>query len=360
MIISSVLAACIAFCGNADAQQNTRLSPAQQQTVQQLVDELRGVNFTDACGIDIRFLTESGGRNIDPILVGRNLVFCQDWLARLRDRSITGPQFRRFRDTLDDVYDAFADFLGRPPRRGEKIFVNVNKDISRRSDRTTTTRTEGHAHPAYNVICVPPHTRLWINVIRSNDIMPFTEIHEIAHTFSVQAPRHWVAETETVANWLTSYAVEKLDFRLCYNPSMRTSISFFDGRLTDARIDHPDLQIFRGTQYRAFEFNKAHANFRRGVHTMPKWAKASYEDGSAYAYIMFGLPNRVGWEAIAQAVRSYNDSNFVQTRSFQGDRQNVMVHNFLYRVAHFSNRKDDLLWQDAVIVVNHHFPVTVQ
>jgi hypothetical protein len=59
--------------------------------------------------------------NLDPVLVGKHVVFSKKFLDHIGpNKSITAQQFAIMRDRTDRVYDAYKELTGSPPGAGEK------------------------------------------------------------------------------------------------------------------------------------------------------------------------------------------------------------------------------------------------
>ena len=324
------------------AQQQPRLNQQQRATVAQLKEEWlkiaergglgenRGCSMINVVGNNPQPFINDRLQNVRPILVGKNVVLCRGWLTPVGSNHFTEAQLQHTLNQLDMVYDSMRELTGNIPQNvGEKLFINVGGG--------------SHNHHGHNSVCIAQahiHRDEFLRGMQQNNALPFLIPHEMGHSFASAGSAEWVAENETVANWLVAYVTERHNLTITAHGSPSR----------------------RGTQYRTTEFNNANQNFRRGVASMPPFARDAVTDGSAYAFIMYGLVNQVGWDVIGRALRSYNDPDFVQTKiaSFgprgitSNNDSSVSLYNLLYRIQHFNGGRNPLS-PDAQRVLDHHF-----
>jgi len=172
---------------NNAVAQNTRLSPEQNETMRQLIAQ----GYGRLCGGD-RF--EDAIKDIDPILVGRNVVFSNNWLRHIGlNNRLTRQQFERWRIMADEIYDCYEKLTGRPPKYGKKVFIDVN-------------RFDGWAHAHSNRVCFSEEALIRDGAKQIREGSTWAMCHELGHIFSFG--KDWEIEPEVAAHFLHFYWYE--------------------------------------------------------------------------------------------------------------------------------------------------------
>ena len=153
-------------------------------------------------------------------------------------------------------------------------------------------------------------------------------LHEIAHMFG-PPEMGWLACSETMANLKVAYAAEKLGVQFGFPPEYGTFVSTWSatGNFSTYR------GIFRGTQYRMYEFDKARRNLINGY--IKPFAACAF-GGSVFDFYIFGLIEEIGWEPYRKAFHSYLDRDFTPAYTYSGERAHTRARDFLDRLVHFS------------------------
>jgi hypothetical protein len=243
--------------------------------------------------------------NIDPMLVGRHVVFGPNWLPFIGDgKPLTKQQFEAWRNKTDIMYDRYVDLTGTIPLKGEKVFINLrDKDYFKQST------IGAHAHG--NTICFNInasfggiHGRL--KEVAERNSWNHTMMHELAHVFATG--RKWEVDTEGITDVLVSYLLET-------TPGAHYGTPGRPGA----------LGATAGTAHRNRFYNRALNQFKTGKIDSP----------TACELYLNGLVDKVGWDVYKQVFRSYNDKNFELNKNLRSDK-NVLARSFFDRLEHFS------------------------
>ena len=329
------------------SQNNPKLSPQQAAVVEQLKEELGKIGRSlgkigrsrhiDAT--EMRQIIDVGLKNLDPILVGKHVVFSKKWLDYVgTNKPLTRQQFEHWRNRIDKVYDCFADLTGQPPAGGKKIFI----DIGNQNDLKLESYKLAHAHNRVNIICFARDSKRFLPLVMheiKTGSTSYTMIHEMAHIFADN--KRWEAESESIANFLTMYALENAGFWYGM-PSPRP----------------PNIKVLtRGKELRTRTYKKLLESFQKNK---IKPFQSDYEYDSVYDAYLMGLVEIVGWNTIKKAIRSYNDTNYVPKRKYQGDPKIVASREFFDRIEHFSGQKNVLRsGPDRGSLLDQYFPVKI-
>jgi hypothetical protein len=342
---------------NVAAQSASKLSSQQAATVEQLKNQLVQTSG-NACllqntarnSAERQRVVNAALNNLDPILVGRNVVFSKVWLISVdTNKTLTRQQFEAWRNRVDKLYDCFWDLTGQPPAGGRKVFIDYRpqKDFDFHSDGLPH---NGHAHGGTSVICLNWNSEKFSQRLKHEVKTGSTEgimIHEMGHIFASQ--KTWVAEEETIANFLTMYALEKGGF--WYGMPKPTP--------------HPAvLGLMKGKEYRAYISQKAWERYQKNT-IRPFISKQDYAGShgydSVYDFYLVGLVEVAGWDAIKKAIRSYNDDSYKPQYTYQGDLQKVRAREFFDRIVHFSGKPNVLRsLPDRGALLDRHLNVTVK
>ena len=306
--------------------QSRGLSSAQLETVNQLGKELAETTSKGYClfspfTASKISIPDSVGvvlKDIHPVLVGKNVVFSKNWLPYIGSQ-VTPQQFAHLRDNIDKVYTSYTELIGVAPKRGEKVFIDINPQ--------GRTRGTAHAHPGLNAFCLNSESTymngFWKEVGKgswSNVIM-----HELAHTFT--ANRDWVREIgfgESIAELMVSYALERNPQAFYGIPGTRSGPHAYT----------------TGTQHRQ---NRNNANLAAAQRGTIKTFSPNPLEPSLYDYYLQGLVEKAGWKAYAQAFRSYNNDSFTSKYSYEEGPLTGIAMQHLERIAHFSDNPNTLL-----------------
>jgi len=305
--------------------ENPRLSMEQAETLHQLIEDVVRDNLGIVClngpvrktnpNLTSREVArraiELATKDIDPMLVSKNLVFGKEWLLYVGDNKVlSGQQFQAWVGRLEAVYDSYADLVGSKPRN-EKIFVHITPPQQ---------GSAAHAHGGHGAsgICINGRNIAQVlQPIRQNSSTTHIVPHEIAHVFSIG--REWEIHPEDIVELLVSYAMEKTGFH--YGVSSAGSLVQYE-RLTTS-----------GAQHRRQQYDKAIANMRSA-----RPNPSRYGPESVY---LLGLVDEVGWDTYKKVFRSYPDNRRgtpVYTR-FMSDEQKVLrARDFFDRVERVSGK----------------------
>ena len=261
---------------NAQSQQNPLLSPEQQKTVNRFLDQLARER-----GRYVDQLKEGAGQNMDPILVGKNVIFTKNWLSLLGNGSdqVTRQQFKVYRDKADKIYDGFVDFIGRKPPSGDIIII----DNGTMNTDPLQAKFPGHALPSLNLVFINLEMNIAPKSIRQG-VFHSTMAHEIAHIFSLPfghgalyrdpGTYAWAFDDESIADFLARYARETMT-------RAKGNDQYYNQALRNFKANK--IETFRGN----------HEN-----------------NGCAFELYIHGLVDKVGWESYKKAIQSYGDTNF--------------------------------------------------
>ena len=290
-----------------------------------------------------RFIENELLSNLDPIQVGRNIVFSKNLFNHAvgPGRPLNRQEFEAWRERLDKVYEAFVDFIGTNP--GKIYFDAPPSDkfpaptahtaIGNRV--TSITTTGGHYHPGTGVICInvdSPAARSEWRMIGTLNSTGKVAMHEIAHVF--ESRQIWSVDEETFAELLISFGMENAGFQ------------YANRRGT----------IIRGNTHRKNGYNDALGSFWRN--SLPAFSRSSYES-SAFRLYLFGLVDRVGWDTFRKVFHSYaGERSPSRNRSVQRVER---ARDFLDRIEYFSGRPGILRsLPDHGKLLDQHFNVNIE
>ena len=225
--------------------------------VEKDMDRKRTCSHFKGTSQQIQRAIEDELKNLDPLLIGKNVVFSREWLRHL-DRNELGV----LRDHADKIHGCFAAFSGRAPMNGSKVLVGFSLD---------SRDPAAHAHSHMNLICFDrdyartKNPAAWVSVLA----------HEMGHIFNYRTRLCNDDTTETLANLFRAYALEQLG-----NPFSKN---------TNA-----------GKEYRAQQYNHALDNYRSGK---IKTFNDSARGGSAFDLYVHGGVGEVGYEPYKKAIR---------------------------------------------------------
>jgi len=347
-LFALVLAAGLTFGGPNAAGQNTQLSPQQQTTVNLVKENLIRQRSAFTCfgrnsDVPLTTLVEDALRDIDPILVGKNVVFDKKWLDHIvgSGKPFSRQQFESWRNRLDKVYDCYEDFVGKNPG---KIYIDLQPQknfpdtiITGAVQRTVA----GHAHPGTGVICLNRDSDYnkarWRQIARSSSrssVGSDPTMHEIGHTFEL-----WTvmgADSETWTEFLITYAIEQAG---------------------------PQIGFPNRTGHRQNRYNQSLRKLKED--SFPMFSLDS-EAPSAYRFYLFGLVDKVGWDTYKKAIRSYDGSeNNYLARSSNRNLSAVELNrkrarDFFDRIEYFSGKPGVLrTLPDQGKLLDEHFNVEI-
>jgi len=259
-------------------------------------------------------LVEEAIRQINPALVGRNVMFTPRWLEIVGPGKPLPPQpFQLWRDRTDMVYDAYADLTGQGPgQQGEmlKILIDLQPRASFR-----TANVAGMAS-GNSVRINKDHGGVKRELAEHNS-WNHTLLHEMAHVFTMG--QRFTAEPESMTNLLTAYILENIR-------GSQIGVPGRSGVLTPAV----------GTQFRKRHLDQARANF--SANRMEAFSTGNY---TAYCYGLLAPVDVIGWEPYKQVFRSYNDESYDHNFTYRGGSSAVRrAREFFDRLAHFSGMPD--------------------
>jgi len=331
---------------SAKADELQPLSPEQQETVKQLKEQMRRSRYAG-----FSKYAETLG-DIDPVLVGKYVVFSKDWLKYI-GQELSRQQLEQWRNNTDKIYESFEKLTGAPPNNGRKVFITI-EPIETHGATTNV---------AYNRINFNENgaAMSW-RAVRGgswNRIM----IHEMAHIFD--NGKAWNAETESIAEFMVMYVYENTD--AWRGERSRTAPK---------------------TTYRQQRYNIAWSEYRQSVADRPSVAdqqpvvdrpsvadrpsgsdiEAKKEEGKkletfvpyrggAYNCYLLGLVEKVGWGPVEKAFQSYNDYPPNYNSVPRGEtRQKARARDFFERIAYFSDKPDVLhSLPDKGALLDEHF-----
>ena len=251
-----------------------KLSPAQIETLQKLQAQHKGSNYRS--GPDIAKLS---AENMDPVLVGYNIVFSPKWLAYINDGNdgVTREQFTRWRKNAEHIYDTYKDLTGRAPLSGEKIFVSIETTLVSEEDREAPAYYVGNSVVWFKPGNDGKFTKRHMDQIREGRWGDTTMAHEMAHAFASRSK--WEAEAETLAVFMQAYAAE------CA----------------------PGLNKAPGKKYRNEQYAMALKAYTDG--NIPAF---KHYGGGALDLYLFGILEATNWVVIKKALHSYLPKNKAQ------------------------------------------------
>ena len=283
LLASLFISVVLSSGANKAAGQNTaHLPPQKTAVVKQLKEEAAKRQFYLGCitgnlAVNERQrLVEEMLDNLDPILVGKHVVFSKKWRNYIGpNKSITAQQFESLRDRTDRVYDAYKELIGRAPKAGEKVYIEIRPAEYFR--KPNGGHVAGHAHS--NAFCINE------NFVRNS---MGTLMHELAHVFAYAT--NWEVKAESIVPLLMAYAYETIPGETLGN---RHRISRFEAALNN----------FRTNKIEAFALDDPDDS-GYGAH--------------AFDFYLLGLVDKVGWETYKKVFRTYADEPHVTIARFPG------------------------------------------
>jgi hypothetical protein len=322
--------------GEANAQQ--RLTPEQAETVRQLKEQLLksggGVCFIRDSKRDKTTVIEEQFKDIDPILVGRNIVFSKNWLKHIGpNKQIARQIFTQWRMRCDKIYDCYEKLTGGPPTYGKKVFWDTFK--------FTQPHHIGAAHAhGYSMCYGEPDDAMWEELqkaMREGQVIVWM-IHELSHVFSFG--KEWDVAPETSVAFLTTYFLENTDM-------------WYGTGGTPPR--------HYGTLARKQWFGETLAAYKSNAHSLETFANT--HNRNVWVFYFWGLVDKVGWQPYEKAFQSYNDTPLKLAANIGGeDRRKARARDFLERIAKFSGKPNVLrsLPDKGKLLDEHLTPLTLE
>jgi|GEM_PF-2238518 len=317
ILLASLFISVVLSCGaNKAAGQNTsHLPPQKAAVVKQLKEEVAKRQFYLGCitgslaANERQRLVEEMLDNLDPVLVGRNVIFSKKWLNYIGpNKSITAQQFESIRDRTDRVYDAYKELTGRAPKAGEKVYIEIRPAEYFR--KPGGGHAGGHAH-SNTFCCNETGVASGLMSAASRNTVPGVITHELAHVFADAT--NWEINSESAVPLLEAYAFETVPAaQIGATSGNRHRISRFE----------QSLDRFRKNNIVAFALDEAGAS--------------GYE-AQAFDFYLLGLVDKVGWETYKKVIRTYADEPFVSLTRFPGG-QAGKARDFFDRIERFSGK----------------------
>jgi len=246
--------------------------------------------------------------NIDPILVGENIVFSNKWLQFIgSNKPLTRQQFEQWRDRIDIIYNCYVDLVGTTPKKGKKVFINASSN----SDN-------GSAHALDNTITYNiNYTRMKnrFEEIAKHNSWDYTAMHELGHVFANS--RKWEIDIEVITELLVSYFMETI---------------------LEAQYGAPGKSgVTLGARHRQRMYNRSLDDLRAG-------RIEAFDRGGVFQLYIHGLVDKVGWDTYKQVFRSYSDENFTPNKyEITWDKNGHFIGNpnardFFDRIEYFSGK----------------------
>ena len=322
----------------------TGFTPQQLRRIEELKRELmdinnpRRVNIRNAQEMQ---MVEEAIRQIDPSLIGRNIIFGPRWLEFMGDgKPMPRAPFQQWRNRADIIYDGYADLTGQGPGpRGErqKILVDLHPRASFRAVDVRGTASGNLVlinknHAAFSRDLIPA-------VVRHNS-WDLILMHELAHCFTM-GTRRFTYDAEAICDLLTAYVLENTAGARMGTPG---------GRGND--------ELMIGNRFRKQLLDRILIRIRTNPNSLSVFS-GSANATSASNYLALGPVDLVGWEPYKQVFRSYNDATYTHPVQYTGgDARTLRAREFFDRLAHFSG-KPDLMASSAIgrQLFNQHFGV---
>jgi len=282
------------------AQDLSHLPPDKQAVVKQVQEKLNGsgrICFSTSSNMLIyKEVVVKALDKIDPILVGKNVVFDKKWLDGVvgDGKPLTRRQFEAWRNRVDRIYDCYEDFTGSNPG---KVYIDLQPH-----GKFSHASTTGHAHRAgggcLNIDSGYNKER-WRAI--ANGFDSYVLMHEMGHAFSMG--KIWCLDEESIAELMVAYAMEK----------------------GGARID--TINASNPKNHRQARYNQS-LNASRGK-DFPVSSEQS-ESPSLCRLYMFGMVEKVGWDVYKQTIHSYDGVRF--------SIGEIPILDFIKRLEHFSGK----------------------
>ena len=280
------------------------LSPEQEATVKQLKEQMVRSRFAGF----VKYAETL--HDMDPVLVGKYVVFSKDWLKYIGpDKELSRQQFAQWRNNTDLIYECFERLTGAPPNNGRKVLIAI-EPIETHGATTNV---------AYNRINFNENgAAMGWRTVRGgswNRIM----IHEMAHIFD--NGKAWNAETESIAELMVMYVYENTDAWRWERARSLPKTAYRQQRHAIAWAEYVESKKEEGEKLETF---------------------VPYR-GGAYNCYLLGLVDKVGWVPFEKAFQSYNDYPPNYNQIARGEaRQRARARDFFERVAYFSGKPDVL------------------
>ena len=276
--------------------------------------------------------------HIDPILVGKNIVFSDNWLRFIGDnKPLTRQQFELWRGKTDVIYDRYVDLIGTTPVGGKKVFIDA-----RGKSYFNQHAPDAHAHRNNNKICFNTEFKFGIlKEIAEQNSWSYVMMHELAHIFAFG--RAWEADAENITEILVSYAMETTHGVQYGTPGKRGF----------------HLQKTVGTGHRSRLYNHALDNLK--ANKIEAFG-ANGSRGTSFDIYIHGLVDKVGWDTYKQVFRSYDDKDFKPNiyRPKVSSRAVIRARDFFDRIEHFSGKPGVLrTLPDRGTLLDKHFNAQV-
>ena len=290
-------------------------------------------------------------QSINPILVGRNIVFSTDWLQHIGNGQdqMTAAQFALWRDRTDRIYDAMAYLTGILPFYGERVTINI-KTREELLRNMVVANASAHAHGWEPVFCynIDDLQFTIYNVRRGS--WSFIQIHEMAHIFDFGTgifTLSGMSKNESMANFIAAFAMDV------------TGAHFFSFEFSPA-FDHNNNGIVRGQNFRdsiiaLTRQSRQNGNLRpftpHGSHTSCAFSKYLHES-----------VNRIGWKPVMLAFRSYKDMRLLRlvSHNFNNGTNPGRARDFFGRIQDFSGNPNLKQSITGGVVLNQHFNISPQ
>ena len=306
----------LASGGYAMAQRVDHLPPEKAEVVRQLHKEIVGRTgngcLNCAWGEKDKPSPEDALSDLDPVLVGRHIVFDKKWINYVgQGKPLTPQQFEMWVKRLDRVYDSYVELTGSKPNRSRGIVEKVFIDIVPRS-KMSGPSIVAHSHHDSPVICFNKDHQTFRTMFRqvAKGCYDYFMMHELAHKFENNT--NWCADIEALVDMLVSYALESIRGAHYH--------------------DYDNRQRVEGAQHRRQLYGRSVAKHNIGSLKKNRGTSGTRYDASALDIMNLGLVDVVGWEAYKQTFRSYDGE-----RRFLGGNDGA-AREFLDRLEHFGGK----------------------
>ena len=138
------------FGSEAATQQNTQLSPQQQETVRLFLKNTlpRYVCLCENVYVPMSQVMNDLVKDIDPLLVSKHFIFSKDWQEFIGDdkgRQVTRQQFKKWTESLDQLFECYEEFMGQKPFGTDVLLINLHSPDN---------PSKGIAHAFMRIICI--------------------------------------------------------------------------------------------------------------------------------------------------------------------------------------------------------------
>jgi len=283
----------------------------------------------------------------DTVLDGRNVVFSESWLNHVGEgrNQITQEQFRQFVERSDKFYDALVHLTGRLPYDGQRILVDLTRDMPRGMGAYVQRGTPRIAHNqrTINEIVSSIQAGSWV----------FPQIHEMTHIFEGTmniggSRQNTDLKAESMANFMKVFAMQL------------TGATFTRGEhffTMSAPLRNPvNLETVNHRQWSQTIINRTARNFEND--NLETFGATSESTDSAFDKYLHNLVRYVGWQPVMLAFRSYQHG-VLQQLLRDGTLRELSPHgaarDFLERIEVFSWQPGILQQVSDGLVLNEHF-----